>query len=129
MRQHQIYRVHFRRGNASLIQIAALYLERYFAAWKGWASETATLLLVGRISHFGPLRAFALAAARNGWELELTDSTVLKVAGADGDIERFPALQFRRAEKPVVRMEDVERFYSLTAAPIEGAAAPSMLLV
>lgn len=89
----------------------AEHLKLYFRAWRAWAKENATLLVTGRISDFGFLRAMVLAAGTEGWELELRDSQVLKVMDPDEGPQRFPALQFRATAKPSISIEDLQRFY------------------
>jgi SAM-dependent methyltransferase len=89
----------------------AHHLESYFGAWRRWAKQDASLLLVGRIDSFGFLRAVALAAGRQQWDLELGSSAVLKVADPDSVVQRFPALQFRAGSGTSASIEDVERFY------------------
>jgi SAM-dependent methyltransferase len=89
----------------------ARHLQPYFRAWRGWAKENAALLVTGRIGSFGFLRAVVLAAAGAGWNLELDNSAVLKVADPDVGPQRYPALQFRVAVQPATILEQVERFF------------------
>ena len=55
---------------------------------------SAALLVLGRISSFGFLRAVVLAAAGEGWDLEIDNSAVVKVADRMSGPQRYPALQF-----------------------------------
>ena len=89
----------------------ATHMRAYFRAWRAWAKDDASLLLAGRISSFGFLRAVAIAACSAGWDIELNNSTVLKVMDPDAGPQRFPALHFRAAVNPTTSIEDVERFY------------------
>jgi len=92
----------------------ASHLQQYFRAWRGWAEEDAALLMVGRIPNFGFLRAVVIAAAAKGWQLELDESTVLKVTAPDVGLQRYPALQFRASAAALISIEDVERFFAAT---------------
>lgn len=88
------------------------HLQQYFRAWRRWTHQDGTLLLTGRISSFGFLRAVVIAASAEGWEFQLDDSTVLKVMDPDEGPQRFPALQFRATSKPALSVEDAERFFA-----------------
>lgn len=89
----------------------ASHLRQYFRAWRRWTSDTGTLLMTGRISSFGFLRAVVIAAGNEGWSLELGNSSVLKVMDPDAGPQRFPALQFRAASEQSISMEAAERFF------------------
>ena len=88
-------------------------IERYMKAWRRWGTIDASLIITGRISDFGMLRAFVLGAQETDWHIALEPSTVLKVKTVWGEVERFPALFFRSGarSKPAVDMEDIARFY------------------
>jgi SAM-dependent methyltransferase len=91
------------------------HLRQYFGAWRAWAIEDAALLVVGRISSFGFMRAIVIAAAAEGWQLEIGESTVLKVMDPDVGPQRYPALQFQASAAPAADIFDVERFFAKSA--------------
>lgn len=80
----------------------------YFKAWRQYATADASLLLVGRIRHFGDLRAIFLAAKEAGWAVDLGTSTVLEIRNADKERERFPALKFVSGASDAVSIEKLE---------------------
>lgn len=94
----------------------ARHLDSYFQAWRRWAKPDASLLVVGRISSFGFLRAVALAANSAGWHLDLDGSAVLTVPDLDHGPQRYPALQFQSSGEVGPGMLEVEKFYVGKAA-------------
>ena len=86
------------------------HLRQYFRAWKGWAVENANLLVTGRISSFGFLRALVLSAGAEGWHIQLDNCAVLKE-----DDQQYPALQFTTGSSPMATIEDVERFFAASS--------------
>ena len=88
-------------------------LEAYTQSWRRWGTTKASLAITGRITDFGMLRAFALAAQDAGWRLSVGESTVLQVKNLSGEVERFPALLFRSSQelKKDLFLEDLAKFY------------------
>jgi hypothetical protein len=68
--------------------------------------------VAGRITDFGMLRAFVLAAQQVGFNLILEASTMLTVTNIERDIERFPALLFlpKKDQNSNLMLEDA-KFY------------------
>jgi hypothetical protein len=85
----------------------------YMKAWHRWAMRDAPLAITGRITDFGMLRAFVLAAHQIGWNLCLEASSVLTVRSLDSSIEHFPALLFvaNKNQTSDLMLEEVARFY------------------
>lgn len=70
----------------------------YMKSWRAWGNESAKLFLFGRLPNFGYTRGVIIAAAENGWRLDLDRSRYLKVREPDGSMQRFPAMVFTAAE-------------------------------
>jgi hypothetical protein len=88
-------------------------IEEYVKSWRRWATRDAPLAVAGRITDFGMLRAFVLAAQQVGWNLILEASTMLTVTNIEPDIERFPALLFlpKKDQNSNLMLEDIAKFY------------------
>jgi len=87
--------------------------DAYLRAWRRWSHAGSHLAVAGRLSNFGMLRAFVLAAFDAGWLPCLQDSTVLTVKH-DRDAERFPALLFvpAGADPEAPDMEAIASFFN-----------------
>jgi SAM-dependent methyltransferase len=85
--------------------------DAYLQAWRRWGHAGAHLAVAGRLSNFGILRSFVLAARDVGWAPDLEASKVLAVK-QEGRPERFPALVFRPADRTVApELEVLARFF------------------
>ncbi|MQV20284.1 hypothetical protein GHK65_07995 [Sinorhizobium meliloti] len=89
-----------------------LQFDAYLQAWRQWGHAGAHLAVAGRLSNFGILRSFVLAAGDVGWAPDLDASKVLSIK-QEGRTERFPALVFKPADRPVsMELEILARFSS-----------------
>jgi hypothetical protein len=82
-------------------------------SWRRWGTINAPLAITGRMTDFGMIRAFVLAAQDAGWDLSVAESAVLSVDDLSGEVERFPALFFRpgQGEKKGPYLEDLANLY------------------